>query len=129
MRDIKFRAWDERNKRMTYDIINTEMRDGYIGINVISCGGYIVDLMQYAGRKDKDGKDIYEGDILYLKCMTPFEDLSHGNYRPFLCQFKDYGYFFTRKNTTDIPIVSWVNEHGITVIGNIYENPELMEKQ
>ena len=51
MREIKFRAWDKLTQRMIYRVFNTRNDEDYI-------------LMQYTGLKDKNGKEIYEGDII-----------------------------------------------------------------
>ena len=92
MREIKFRAWDTEKKIMYYiDLyeymsFNEEAQDDMITLNARNNG-----LMQYTGLKDKNGKEIYEGDIVYGyglvhfiggryvivydKEMTSFEDL------------------------------------------------------
>jgi len=61
MREIKFRAWDSKRKRMWYGV------ECWDDLPLIICKqGKYVDwvLMQYTELKDRDGKDIYEGDIV-----------------------------------------------------------------
>jgi uncharacterized phage protein (TIGR01671 family) len=67
-------------------------------------------LMQYTGLKDKNGKEIYEGDIV------------NGTHRFGLVIFKDAGFFVYDEHLDES-----VEEDEIEVIGNIYENPELLK--
>lgn len=111
MREIKFRAWDKERNEMRYGFegqIDWEFRDDY-------------PLMQYTGLKDKNGKEIYEGDIIQLwkdkikayKVEIKWNDHYLG-YEPW-CQYID---------GLDSP-EQWGYE--MEVIGNIYENPELLK--
>lgn len=124
MREIKFRAWDKKEKKMIYP--NQDERDLVYSFNdgnlwFISKGDWqdVVDIifMQYTGLKDRNGEEIYEGDIIKTK----------GNPKD---KFDEQG--------TSIDKVIWdENElcwfaHGLLhksckVIGNIYENPELIK--
>jgi hypothetical protein len=114
MRPIKFRAWT-LEKKMEYNAIpiNSEK---IVGDN----GPYGVPsqpakVMQFTGLKDKNGKEIYEGDIvkgvINKKQDTWVIDMSdlYWHESPKGLSFKN----------------KWVQ---FGVIGNIYENPELMEK-
>jgi len=72
MREIKFRAWDERNEEMIYkptlfDSHNFKEKLGCaleLNWHIQNTIGFFGALMQYTGLKDKNGKEIYEGDIL-----------------------------------------------------------------
>lgn len=121
MRTIKFRIWDKEFKRFLqyeeYNNFNISPIDGHIlYLDGHDCVDRLIPL-QYTGLKDKNGKEIYEGDII-------FQDAE--------------GY-----RTTGIVKLSddlrWcVGSHYINgssfynkfrkIIGNIYENPELLEK-
>jgi uncharacterized phage protein (TIGR01671 family) len=104
MREIKFRAWDE--DEMIYFRLEN-LSSGLVGDkdNHISS----MELMQYTGLKDKNGKEVYEGDIIRdcngLDCT-------------WVVQWIDSEACYGGLDWCGNP-----NE----VIGNIYENPELME--
>jgi len=107
MREIKFRAWD--GLRMTLTGISFSNSTG----SVLIPPRWI--LMQYTGLKDKKGKEIYEGDIVKGKFMYKVEWYHLGRW--YVIPLSNRGFC----HTPDI----W-NEY--EVIGNIYENPELLEK-
>ena len=118
MRKIKFRAWDKiiNNIKLLsgFNFPNLYNIDLY-GILNQSCRMMKNDiiLMQYTGLKDKNGKEIYEGDILDTtqsgKCKVVFTE----------------GCFFMDFIHSRFPICT--NDYEIEVIGNIHENPELLK--
>jgi uncharacterized phage protein (TIGR01671 family) len=111
MREIKFRAWDTLNKRFVSDkmfnwglLVGEEDNRG-ICIPYSRVSDVCMPLMQFTGLHDKDGREIYEGDIVYLS--------GYGNYIaewPFVQLFES----------------SWEDDIG-AIIGNIYENHELLK--
>lgn len=130
MREIKFRAWDKERKAMWHNQF------------CITSYGHIQRseptrewhswwdedwvLMQYTGWKDKNGKEIYEGDVVFIDDMgsggiVVFDDKWAGWCLDFGDDF-DRFVEFTPPRDRDTNVL-----HG-EVIGNIYENPELMSK-
>lgn len=146
MREIKFRAWDKLNPGM---LSNDSLHTFFVGFNgepgyVNESGsvifndenGFVADqliLMQYTGLKDKNGKEIYEGDILSMSesdvhvvsgsaiettnriVAWKEEDVSW-NIRQMDGEWQSGGYTFCLNNAKKL----W------EVIGNIYKNPELL---
>jgi uncharacterized phage protein (TIGR01671 family) len=126
MREIKFRAWDQLNKKV-YPVTQIVMIGfGKLDGVQIDDGGFRwlngtdIELMQYTGLKDKNGKEIYEGDIV----------INYGEWNQEYRTVVTYseGYFTPLVNVEEghNAIDSyWSNSY--EVIGNIYENPELLK--
>lgn len=128
MREIKFRAWDKEKKQMVIwgdDDFYYLAKDYDGSVNLIGChnGGGDPDssitdyeLMQYTGLKDKNGKEIYEGDIVRLTTKTggDIDRLCEWSYRNNGWRFQGFNY-------------AGDDQRIIEVIGNIYENPELLK--
>lgn len=119
MREIKFRAWD--GKKMHYQVRFGGVKDGIplspsvwdekIGWTILS-ENPVLEIMQFTGLYDKNSKEIYEGDI--VKHAT-----DEGVYKVI---FEDGGFYVL--SSYDFQTI---NEYPLEVIGNIYENPELLE--
>lgn len=113
MIDLKFRVWLKEIKTMQYsDKLYSFFKD-YEGTNI--------KMMQYTGLKDKNGVEIYEGDIIIhsdnpYKYYTAKFDLIFG------LRFIDSGeYYVMPISPTNRP------QTNIIVVGNIHENPTLQE--
>lgn len=129
MREIKFRAYDEEANVMVY---SDEQK-----------------VMQYTGLHDKNGKEIYEGDIVkfddevwsssYTSCGTEYDSCEVVNYGVVGFDEETLRYDFVKykynenqveadlHENHDLEFADFIQEHEI--IGNIYENPEVLEME
>ena len=83
-------------------------------------------LMQYTGIKDKNGKEIYEGDIIKYKFLYD-RRLNHISPVKFLETEASFGIKDIYGN--EIPLYRITANNYFEVVGNIYENPELLEEK
>ncbi len=129
-REPKFRAWDKKAKRMSPPFVlfgeftllggvHSWQREAKIDGSSL---GRLIDLeiLQFIGRHDKNGKEIYDGYILIAEPDKPPMVVKWSEKFASWCLYRD-GWAFAH----------WFGEacdpEQCEVIGNIYENPELME--
>ena len=121
-REIKFRAWHNQIKEMTHDAQPINVFNEYLAKEQF-------ELMQYTGLTDKNGVSIYEGDIVKTIDTNRFKCLD-GDLG--IVSFTK-GCFTLNSPEYEYDQFVWLNRIGILgqygeVIGNIYENSNLMEK-
>lgn len=141
-REIKFRAWDKKSKMMWTPIRSIDFAHGYVELSKLAEPESDkdfdeIELMQFTGQIDKNGKEIYEGDIVRLietvKILykPEFEQMDFIGKIEFDNEGADYNII---GNSEDDLRGLGVADQEIEIIGNIYEhshllNPELLEKK
>lgn len=136
MREIKFRAWSKLlNKMLSHEDLNKTLKDltkiEYIAGIFLPLNSD-VEVMQYTGLKDSNGNEIYEGDIVefldeevnYSHCGVEYDEFINIG-KVIFSHDELMGWDITNRNM-DLEEV-WHYREYIKVIGNIYENPELLE--
>lgn len=129
---IKFRAWHKELKKLCRVILLDLMPNAlslevdclylsrpfepYVSRWLLSS----VELMQFTGLQDKNGKDIYEGDIML--------DYDLNRYQVINTIFQDCTVYCRQPITTGTCLDAWGVALG-EIIGNVYENPELLRQE
>lgn len=135
MREIKFRAWMKDAKLMIEDVvpIYNEVYGFYCKDFKQDTDKYLklenAEIMQYTGLKDKNGKEVYEGDIV------AFEDSDGGYEYPDvvvntgIVEYGELRFYFTNRVAAEMDdfYIKDGRCDDVEVIGNIHENPELSE--
>ena len=127
MKETKFRAWATEANEMYYDVwfnlievlwwSKEDEDDVILGDRAKNNLLQHCILMQFTGLKDKNGKEIYEGDIVCgMRGVIGVCEFYHGRFA--IKYFEGIRLTFIYENKDDVEI-----------IGNIYENPELLEAQ
>ena len=156
MREIKFRAWNTEMEHMVFPslefgreiwpctykrIINNETDDNGDTIEVILemvSVDHILqspefEVMQFTGLLDKNGKEIFEHDVIQFRYNDKCEELGYGTVNAvvefergmFVC--KQIGFDYEGKKELPMSLYEFMQGEEITIVGNIFENPELLK--
>ena len=130
MREFKFRAWDGTGMfpvdTIEFPMGGTRWYGPGVGRGTVYANpdfDWKVDsvLMQYTGLKDRDGKEIYEGDIVKLDSWEGVQQIVF--IEGAFCLADKHGWY-----VGDIHYINHADKNQATIIGNIWENPELLKE-
>lgn len=133
---LKFRAWDRTRNEMNYRVmvgncdtndenwtcpsIWVEDKQRWVHFDDYEC------IMQSTGLHDKNGKEIFEGDVIAIEVddtETPINARVSQNSKIGVLMFHVF------EDNEDVPMVELLEDNSVAfeIIGNVYENPELLE--
>ena len=126
MREIKFRAWHKEEKIMGevlgIDILHKEIFFSNEDVDRYEHTDFKdIELMQYTGLKDKNNKEVYEGDIVKLRANHGIGVIKY---------YDEWGAFVVEYIKPRPLAVLGMNyyKEDIEILGNIYKNPELIKE-
>jgi uncharacterized phage protein (TIGR01671 family) len=135
----KFRAWHKIENRFV-DLRSIDFEEERIGYDARGEANYYdseplvnIILQQFTGLKDKNNKDIYEGDILRVKGWDSWFD-EEGHFYTVIVMFSNGGFVTKAKKVFDdptstyrgTPLCNHTDDGECTILGNIFENEELL---
>ena len=115
MRNIKFRSWNENENKMTTPFAWVNSSNMF---STQMCSSPTHELMLFTGLVDLCGVDIYEGDVCFLVDTEYQNEQYEVAYSDSQCKFylKDHAG----------RLQGFMDDYDLKVIGNIYQNPELL---
>ena len=127
-REIKFRAYHKERKEI-FEIASIDFEEKKAAlsngiIKLLNVDFKQFELLQYTGLKDKNGKEIYDGDIVLVELSgtstwyKTVVKIKEGAFIASLIDGEDYIYIFNRG----------FDSNDFEILGNVYENPELLEE-
>lgn len=123
-REIKFRAWSKLKNEMISDYCIHE-NTNFIGYDLTNNQHEIVDVMEFTGLIDKNGKEIYEGDLLK---DTEFDDYDFDISKCYAVVYDSktaqwcIDNSFAQDGSHLVNIVSYFGINNLEVVGNIHED-------
>lgn len=121
MRDYKFRAWDGEAEMM---LDSNELDQSTLG-HLKRANEINWHIMQYTGLKDKNGKEIYEGDIIKFSREQGYTHFRKGS----VASIAWFGFRYVGFGFDENCSLTTKKSKELEVIGNIYENSELLSKE
>ncbi len=128
MREMKFRAWTGKSQRyiprmwsweeLIEEMDTSNWRKTPLGLALAYEDPTVVNIMQYTGLKDKNGKEIYEGDII--------KDFFFSNHEVVWMMQDGFNGYYAKRGINPVSFISLESLNGVDIVGNIYENPEFI---
>lgn len=122
MKKIKYRAWEKESKKWLTQSVSVYLaNDGYA---FVINGGKIekieVEICMFTGLLDRNGKEIYEGDLIQQHQGKDYSIQYYVGWRESRCGF----WLYDLDKTPHLDLTDF--RENLKVIGNIFENPEMM---
>lgn len=131
-REIKFRVWDNylKSYKDNYENRENDSEEFYLppkmlfleSLKSLQKDSDRFTIEQFTGLKDKNGKEIYEGDI--IRDGSSVYQVLFGQYEDGLSQQVGIGFYLEQTNGFFQPLCQ---NNKFTILGNIHENPELLK--
>lgn len=119
MRELRFRVWDKKKKCYLAVLGCSNLTIYQVARAIVERGEENIIIEQSTGVKDRNGKTIFEGDV--VKGEWLYGTSKH------IVKYKDYGYYpFTVMSEDGEPIILSTQ---VTVVGNVHEKPDLLKEE
>jgi uncharacterized phage protein (TIGR01671 family) len=136
MREIKFRAWDKENKAFMpsegYAICDGDVMGLRYGNEMEDVLTDQIELMQYTGLKDNNGREVYEGDVLHfgsMWCVGDECDPREEEHTGFVEYLPDRASYVVNCDDGVYTLEELAGFDGYSIQGNVHESMELLEDE